>query len=272
MSRKSYFQGKVAAITGAGSGIGRALAVQLAETGCSVAIGDINEVAALQTAKMLEGKPVKVTVHPVDVADHGQVHGFAHEVVEHHGKVDIVINNAGVVLSAMLEDVAYKDLEWLLQINLWGVVYGAKEFLPYLKERPEAHLVNMSSVHGLFTNPRIGPYCISKFAVRAFSQALCQELKKTSVHVSCVHPGGIKTNLVRNGRFRRGKDPEQTREQAAQYFDRFIAWTSPERAARVILCGIRKKKKRILVGPDAHFFALLERLFPNAWQALMSLI
>ena len=151
------------------------------------------------------------------------------------------------------------------------MIYGSKAFLPHLKQQPEGHIVNISSVHGLFTNPRVGPYCTSKFAVRGFTQTLHQELKGTSVSVSCVLPGGIDTNIVLNTRIPSSDDEETEREEANRLFQKMIVHTTSEKAARIIVSGIKKRKKRIHVGYDAHIFAFLERIFPNTWQSLMSL-
>lgn len=261
---------KVAAITGAASGIGRYLAVNLADEGCAVAIADIDGDGLKETARMLEDKSVKVTTHVVDVGLHEHVHQFAYDVARLHGKVNMVINNAGVGIAASLEEITYEDFEWLLNINLWGVIYGTKAFLPHIKKQPEGHIVNISSVHGLFTNRGVGPYCTSKFAIRGFTQTLCQELKGTPIRVSCVHPGGIKTDIVRNTRVPDYYKGDRSKEETVQAFDKYIARTSPDKAARIIIKGIKKNKKRILVGYDAHIFAFLERLMPDTWQTLMS--
>lgn len=265
-------KGKVAAVTGAASGIGRCLAINLADAGCSVAMADVDAKGLEETAKMMEGKNVLVTSHVVDVSDREQVYGFAEEVVERHGKVNMIINNAGVSVSSALEDVTYEDLEWIIGINLWGVIYGTKAFLPYLKEQPEGHIVNISSVHGIFTNPRVGSYCTSKFAVRGFTQTLRQELRGSTVGVSCVHPGGIKSDIVRSTRFYESAELKRSHEEASEMFDKYIVWTSADKAARTIIAGVRKNKRRILVGPDAHIYAFLERMFPNSFQALMAYI
>ena len=269
MANGGLLTGQVAAITGAASGIGRYLAINLADEGCPVAIADVDQDGLQETARMIEDRPVKVTTHMVDVADREQVYQFAEDVVAQHGKANIIINNAGVSLATNLEEAAYEDFEWLLGINLWGVIYGSKAFLPYLKQQPEGRIVNISSVHGLFTNPGVGPYSTSKFAVRGFTQTLRQELKDTSVSVSCVHPGGIDTNIVLNARFPLSDNPEKDREEANKDFNKFIVRTTADKAARIIISGIKKKKKRILVGYDAHVFAFLERMFPNMWQTLM---
>lgn len=261
---------KVAVVTGAASGIGRYLAIHLAGEGCSVAMADLDRAGLSETAEMIKTDAVRKTIHIVDVATRDQVYQLAEDVMAQHGKVNIVINNAGVALAETLEDVTYDDLEWLLGVNLWGVIYGSRAFLPYLKQQTEAHLVNISSVHGLFTSPNVGPYCTSKFAVRGFTQTLCQELRGSTVRVSCVHPGGIKTNIVRNARFHKASKPGVTHEEAAADFDKYLAWTSANRAARIIVKGIKKNKSRILVGPDAHVYDLCQRLFPVLWQKLMA--
>ena len=263
-------RGAVAAVTGAASGIGRGLAINLAKEGCGLALADIDGDGLDQTAEMVQNNGNKVTTHVLDVADRQQVYGFADDVVAGHGKVNLIINNAGVVTADTLEDVTYEDLNWLLGINLWGVIYGSKAFLPYLKQQPESHIVNISSVNGLFTNRNNGPYCTSKFAVRGFTLTLCQELKDTTVRVSCVHPGGIKTDIVRNARFIKGADPELSHDEAVEQFDKRIAWTSADKAARIIVKGIKKNKARILVGFDAYIYALLTRLFPEMWQKLVA--
>jgi NAD(P)-dependent dehydrogenase (short-subunit alcohol dehydrogenase family) len=263
---------KVAVVTGAASGIGRSLAVNLAKEGCSVAMADVDRACLFESAEMIKSDAVRKSTHIVDVASHDQVYQFAEDVIAEHGKVNIVINNAGVALAETLEDVRYDDFEWLLGINLWGVIYGSKAFLPYLKKQPEAHIVNISSVHGLFTNPNVGPYCTSKFAVRGFTQSLCQELRGSSVWVSCVHPGGIRTNIVRNARFHKASKPGVTHEEAAAYFDKYLVWTGADRAARVIIEGIKKNKSRILVGLDAHVYDVCQRFFPVLWQRLMAFL
>lgn len=260
----------VAAVTGAASGIGRSLAIRLAREGCGLALADLDQDGLNQTIDMLNGSHVTVTTHVLDVADREQIYQFAQDVVAAHGKVNMIINNAGVALNDTLEDISYEDLNWLLGINFWGVVYGSKAFLPFLKQQPEAHIVNISSVHGLFTNPNVGAYCTSKFAVRGFTQVLCQELRETGVRVSCVHPGGIKTAIARNARFIKASDPAMTHAEAAAIFDQRIARTSADKAARIIIDGIQKNKTRILVGVDAHIYDLLQRVFPVLWQKLMA--
>ncbi len=253
---------KVAAITGAASGIGRELAVTLAEEGCNLALADIDEEGIAETISMIRNGSVNVTSRHCNVADRDNVYAFAEHVRQAHGHVDVVINNAAVMVADSLEEVSYEDFEWLMGINFWGVVYGTKAFLPYLKLRPEAHVVNMSSINGIVTTPNNGPYCIAKFAVIGFSETLLQELHGTNVRVSWVLPGGVKTNIVRNTRFRKQANPKLGREGAIEWFER-AAKTSPEQAARTIVAGIKKNKSRILVGPDAYFIDVMKRLMPT---------
>lgn len=262
---------KVAAITGAASGIGQMLAVNLSAGGCEVAISDIDAVGLQQTAEMVRKQNRKVTIHEVDVARQDHVEQFASAVVEQHGRVDMIINNAGVSLAQSVEDVTYSDFNWLMGINFWGVVYGVKAFLPYLKQQPESHIVNISSVNGFITWPNHAPYCASKFAVKGFTETLWQELRHTKVRVSCVHPGGIKTNIARNTRFYRSPGNKMNHEQAIASFEK-IAGTSSEKAAQQIITGVLKNKQRILVGPDAYVLDILTRLFPVKFVKWMAAI
>ncbi len=261
---------KVAAITGAASGIGRALAINLAEEGCHVAISDVNEAGLKETADLVRTryKNVKVTTHRVDTASREQVKLYAEDVVKAHCEVHIVINNAGVSVLETVEDVSYDDFEWIMGINLWGVVYGCKEFLPYLKKQDSAHIVNVSSVNGIFTNPNNGPYCTTKFAVRGFTETLAQELADTNVKVSCVHPGGIKTNIVNTAKFYKASDASLGRDETMAIFNRQIAKMTADKAAKIIITGIKKDKLRIMVGTDAYVYDWLKRMFPVGFQKL----
>lgn len=263
--------GKVAAITGAASGIGRALAINLAYEGCHVAISDVDGAGLKETANMIGNQNVRVSSHVVDVSNREQVERYASEVVKDHGCVHLVINNAGVSVSETLEDITYNDFEWLMNINLWGVIYGSKVFLPYLKQQDEAHIVNISSLYGIITPPCNGAYCTSKFAVRGFTETLDQELKDTPVRVTCVHPGGIKTNIARNARFYKASDRSVTRDEAVAIFDRFMTRTTADKAAKIIIKGIKKDKHRIMVGADAVILDILKRLLPVASNMLTSM-
>ncbi len=256
------FDGRVAAITGAGSGIGRALAEELARRGTHLALSDIDETGLADTVVRCEGRGVKVTSARVDVADRAAVEAWADAVVADHGKVNLIFNNAGVALGATIDAMTYDDFEWLMGINFWGVVHGTKAFLPHLRAAGEGHIVNMSSVFGLVSIPTQSAYNAAKFGVRGFTDALRIELDMEDCGVSCttIHPGGIKTNIARNARmdssveaFTGGKsDP-------ARDFHK-VAMTSPEKAARQILTAVERDKRRALIGPDAKIFDVVARL------------
>ena len=237
----------------------RPLAVNLAAQGCNVALADVDSLGLAETVGMLKATSVKATSHIVDVSKHDQVNRFAEEVVEHHGKVNVIINNAGVALSDTLADGTLEDLEWLIGINFWGVVYGTKTFLPYLFESGEGHIVNISSLGGFSTTPYLGAYCTSKFAVRGFTETLYQELKGSCVGVTCVHPGGIKTSLARNGRY--GKTTKSERDMMIKETEKLFITTS-DQAAKKVIRAIKKGKIRLIVGRDALLLYNLGRLFP----------
>lgn len=252
--------GKVCALTGAGSGIGRMLAVNLANEGCNLALADVDRQGMEETAGLV-GNKVRVSLHTVDVSEKEQVFRFADEAVKEHGGVDIIINNAGVALGDFLETVSFEDFKWLFGINFWGVVYGTKAFLPFLRKRPEGHVVNISSINGIMPNPNNGPYCASKFAVKGFTETLAQEMFGTNIRVSCVHPGWIPTNIARNARFRNSLY-SMTRDQAMAIFDEVMFRGSADHAAKTIIKGIKHNKRRILIGADAKALDLLTRFFP----------
>jgi short-subunit dehydrogenase len=257
----------VAVITGAASGIGRALAVHLAQAGASLAIADVNEAALRETAQMAAQHGVKVSTHIVDVSDNERLAQFAQEVVAEHGKATILINNAGVGLLGTIEQLSIDDIEWLMGINFRGVMYGVKHFLPILKQQPEAYILNVSSIFGIVAPPGQGAYCASKFAVRGFTEALRHELEGTNIHVATIHPGGIKTNIARNSKAGAGADTSNLKE-AAQDFDK-LARTTPEAAAECIVRGIRRNQERILIGADAKGIELLQRLMPVKYWRVM---
>lgn len=243
--------GKVVVVTGAGSGIGRALAADLAAQGCHLALADINEAGLQETATILADQDVKISIHPLDVAEKEAVHKFADSVVAEHGQVDVVINNAGVQVSATIEDVSYDDFEWLINIDMWGVAYGCKAFLPYLKQRPQACLVNISSINSSVPFEKGGPYNMAKAAVLALSETLMIELAETNVNVLSVHPGGIQTNIANSSR--------HVDEQAKKVFNKMLP-TTAEKAAADITRAIRKERSWLNVGTDAKLLMTLKRL------------
>ena len=264
---------KTVALTGAASGIGRALAIALANEGCHLALADKDMTGLEETRRLIllnahlaaDASTKKYTLHQLDVAKQQQVYDWADEVVNQHGQVDVVINNAGVTLTGSLEEMSIEDFNWVFDIVFYGVLFGTKAFLPYLRLRPEANIVNVSSVNGFFPFPDNGPYNCAKHAVKAFNQTLIQELDGSAINVTSVHPGGIQTNIVNNSRFVGACDNEDFRAAAKTSFSD-IAMTRPEKAAQLIIRGIKKDKQRLLVGYDAYLLDWLTRLFPQSFS------
>lgn len=263
------FTGKVAAITGAGSGMGRTLALQLAKEGCGLALSDINEKSLAETVEMASHTGVRVTSTKLDVSNKEAVFAWAEDTVSKHGKVNMVFNNAGVALSGTVAAVELEDYEWIMGINFWGVVYGTKAFLPYLEASGEGHIINTSSIFGLASQPLMSGYNASKFGVRGFTESLRQDLEISGscVSASCVHPGGIKTNIAKSARMNESSTAITgvDNEASIREFEKLLN-TTPEQAAKVILKGVRKNKRRILIGTDARMFELLVRIFPAFYQ------
>ncbi|MGH8430200.1 MAG: SDR family NAD(P)-dependent oxidoreductase [Solimonas sp.] len=267
------FKDKVAAITGAASGMGRELAVELAKQGCAVAISDVNEAGLAETAALARAYNVKVTAQKLDVAQRAAVYAWADQVVADHGKVNLVFNNAGVALGSTVEGMSYEDFEWLMGINFWGVVYGTKAFLPHLKAAGEGHIINTSSIFGIGGIPSQSAYNAAKFAVRGFTESLRQELDMANCGVSAtsVHPGGIKTNIAAAARFAgdmkdfTGADDVKAK---ANFEKLFI--TTANSAAQTILRAVQRDSRRVLVGPDAVVFDAVVRLLPTAYQKIVT--
>lgn len=260
--------GKIAVVTGAGSGIGRALALALSKEGARLALNDFNKQTLEETGALVEeqGGEAPLLVD-FDVADHKKMHAFAEQVASHFGQVDIMINNAGVALGKVTaEDVEYEDFEWIMGINFWGMVYGSKAFLPFLKARTEASLVNISSLFGLIGIAYQAPYCTTKFAIRGFTESLRMEMLDLSpqVCVTSVHPGGIKTKIARSARVV-GSATKKESEQLVNKFEQSFMKTTAEEAARVILKGIKKKKGQVIIGNDAKIPSLIARVLPSRY-------
>lgn len=262
------FDNKVAVVTGAGSGIGRALALDLAHRGARLALSDIDGEALTETVVLCEKLGARTVSYQLDVSDRAAMYFHADAVVSEFGRVNLVVNNAGVALGADVLDMTWDDFEWVMNIDFWGVVNGSKAFLPALIESGDGHLVNVSSVFGLMGIPGQSAYNSAKFAVRGFTEALRQEMKvaRHPVGVSCVHPGGIKTNIVANAR---GMADLGDHDAVVRRFEQ-IAVTSPTRAAKVILGGVERNKPRILIGPDARLFDLIPRVVGPRYQDILA--
>jgi NAD(P)-dependent dehydrogenase (short-subunit alcohol dehydrogenase family) len=264
----SFLQGGVAVVTGAGSGIGRALAQQLAAAGSALAIADVDEKGLTETAASLTGKQAAVSTHVLDVSDEAGVRSFAEDVVARHGRVTLLINNAGVAMIGNFEELSLDDFRWLMGINFWGVVYGVTYFLPILKQQPRAQIVNLSSVFGIIAPVGQSAYSASKFAVRGFTEAVRHELEGSSVFVSCVHPGGIHTPIAKRARL--GARASASKRQAAIDYFEMVTPTSPEAAAARILKGVEKREPRILIGRDARQIDIVQRLRPATYWNIMA--
>lgn len=262
-------ENSVAVITGAASGIGRALTLRMAQSGANLAIADLNENGLAETKRLAEQYNIKVTTHVVDVGDKEQMKIFARDVHNQHQRVTHLFNNAGVALLGDVQSISVEDIEWLMQINFWGMVHGVKFFLPILKEQPQAHIVNISSVFGLFAPPGQSAYCASKFAVRGFTESLRHELEGTHIKVSTVFPGGIKTEIANTAKIGEGATIED-KDYAVNKFNKGTLTTS-EKAAEIIVRGMIKGKPQIFIGNDAHISEKLVRLFPvGYWNILKS--
>lgn len=261
----------VAVVTGAASGIGRALAVRLAAEGAQLAICDVNKTELEETAQLAlktAARPgVKISTHMVDVSDRERMQAFVGEVVAEHGRAHLVINNAGVGMGGTVEELAVEDFEWLMGVNFWGVIYGTKMFLPVLRQQPRGHIVNISSVFGIVAPPGHSAYAASKFAVRGFTESLRHELKGSHITVTAVHPGGIRTNIARKARAGAGADPAVI-EREIQTFDK-VAKTLPETAADVIVRGVMNDKEKILIGSDAWIIDKVQRLMPVRYWSIL---
>jgi len=264
-------RGASAAITGAAGGIGRALALELVSRGAaSLALADRDE-AGLKAVASEIGARAKVTTHKVDVGVPDDIKAFAQAAIAAHPSLNILVNNAGVALLGQFHEVDQAQMEWLININFWGVVHGTRAFLPHLSLKPEAHIVNLSSIFGIIAPPGQTAYCAAKFAVRGFSESLRHELAMANspVKLSVVHPGGVLTNIMRNSRTGAGITDNARRAESIDRFDA-IAKTTPPVAAQCIITGIEKNQPRILIGNDARFMDLLQRFRPATYWAVLA--
>ncbi|TXM60029.1 SDR family NAD(P)-dependent oxidoreductase [Methylobacterium sp. WL120] len=264
-------ENRTAVVTGAASGIGRALAVGLAARGCNLALADRNVAGLEETEQVIATNRVRISRHALDVADREAVAALPAAVEAAHGGLDLLVNNAGVAVGGTFDDVTEADFEWLFEINFWGVVRMTRAFLPLLRAQPEARIVNLSSLYGLIAPPGQTAYAASKFAVRGFSQALAHELAGSSVGVTVVHPGGVATSVADSARLPAHMTPDEAaRGRAAA---NSLLKLPPERAAAIILAAVERRQGRVLVGTDAKLVALIERLVPvSYWSLIQKLI
>jgi NAD(P)-dependent dehydrogenase (short-subunit alcohol dehydrogenase family) len=261
--------GKVVVITGAGSGIGRALALDIAARGGLLALSDWDEVGLMETAALVQSTANReVRTDKLDVRDRDAMRGYAASVARDLGRVNVIVNNAGVALHGDFEEVSYDDFEWVMDVDFWGVVHGTKEFLPHLISSGDGHVVNISSLFGLMGMPGQTAYNAAKFGVRGFTEALRTEMlvSRHPVQVTCVHPGGIRTAIARNARATASHD----QAQVARHFDTKLARMTPERAAAVIVAGILADRPRVVVGADAKVLDVLVRLVGPRYQRVVA--
>ncbi|CAI3143048.1 Putative oxidoreductase SadH [Acinetobacter calcoaceticus] len=270
---KSFNQ-KVAAITGAGSGIGQQLAILLAQQGAHLALSDVSDQGLAETLSLVKQYSVKVTLTKLDVSNQQAVREWAANSFKDHGKINLIFNNAGVALASTVEGMSYEEMEWIFNINFWGVVYGTKEFLPYLKQSGEGHVINISSLFGLTAQPSQSAYNATKFAVRGFTESLRQELnmQNNGLSATCVHPGGIRTNIANSARMSEsirslGMNPAK----ASRSFNKVLK-TPPEEAAKIILEAVKNNKARILIGNDAKILDLIQRITPTHYSQVLNFL
>jgi NAD(P)-dependent dehydrogenase (short-subunit alcohol dehydrogenase family) len=277
------FKNRTAVITGAASGIGRAIAVSLARRGCHLALADVNDAGLSETARMARSAQTdptnhsaqrnapRISQHQLDVADRRAVAAFPQVVIAAHPGVDILVNNAGVAVGGMFEAVSEEDFEWLFEINFWGVVRMTRAFLPLLRKSDDARVVNLSSIYGIISPPGETSYSASKFAVRGFSNSLRHELTDSKIGVTVVHPGGIATSIADNARVPKDMPPQEIARRRA--LAKKALTMPPATAGEIIVKGIERRSARVLVGNDAKFLALLERLAPiSYWKMFMRLL
>jgi len=260
-------KGGVAVVTGAASGIGAELARQLAAKGCDLALADRNAEPLAAVTAEARAKGVKVTEHVLDVADRKALAALPGAVLAEHGRITLLVNNAGVALMGRFDQIPLADFEWLMDINFWAPVRLTHAFLPVLLKQPKAHIVNISSVFGLLAPPGQAPYVASKFGVRGFSESLRHELDGTRIKLTVVHPGGIKTAIAANARVPSSIDPALAKEATEKFASMFL--TSAKTAAATILRGVDRQAPRVLIGPDARFIDVVQRLAPARYWSLM---
>jgi NAD(P)-dependent dehydrogenase (short-subunit alcohol dehydrogenase family) len=264
-------ENRTAVVTGAASGIGRAIAVSLARRGCHLALADIDESGLSGTVDLIASNRIRISRHKLDVANREAVAAFPQTVKAAHPGVDVLVNNAGVALGGYFQDVSEDNFEWLFNINFWGVVRMTRAFMPLLQASDDARLVNISSLYGLIAPPGQTAYSASKFAVRGFSEALRRELRGSKVGITVVHPGGVATSIANNARSPAKATPEEV--AAAKAYTNKMLRMPPAQAGEIIVNGIERRKPRVLVGSDAKFMSIIERLMPvTYWNLITKLV
>jgi NAD(P)-dependent dehydrogenase (short-subunit alcohol dehydrogenase family) len=269
MAKRMRLEGRTAVITGAGGGIGRAIAVSLARRRCHLALADIDEAGMAGTADIVRDYGIRLTLHRLDVADRAAVADFPAQVVSAHTGVDVLVNNAGVALGGTFEQVSDEDFEWLFEINFWGAVRMTRALLPALRQSGDARIVNLSSVFGLVAPPEQVAYAASKFAVRGFSEALRHELEGSGVGVTVVHPGGVATSIAEKARVPAGVSAEEIERRHERF--RKLLRLPPEIAGETIVRGIERRKSRVLVGSDARLISMIARILPVSYWKVLAL-
>lgn len=269
------FHNKVAAITGAASGMGRELALELAQRGCHLSLSDVNMAGLAATVELArQANPkVKITFTKVDTANRDSVYAWAEQTAADHGRINLIFNNAGVALSTLLEKVKREDFEWIMNINFWGVVWGTQAFMPHLRASGDGHVINTSSLFGLLSAPFNGCYNASKFAVRGYTEALRLELEMVAAPVSatCVHPGGIRTSIAKSARIDENMQAVTglDREESIKRFDKMLDMTTARSAALEILRAVEKNKRRVVIGADAKLLDMVVRVLGSWYQPLV---
>jgi short-subunit dehydrogenase len=260
--------GRTAVITGAANGIGRAIALSLAQRGCHLALADVDEPGLAHTADLAQSHRVRVSQHTIDVADRAAVANFPNAVTAEHPGVDVLVNNAGVAAGGTFDRISEDDFEWLFDINFWGVVRMTRAFLPLLRKSDDARIVNLSSIYGVIAPPEQTAYSASKFAVRGFSEALRHELIDSNIGVTVVHPGGVATSIAEKARV----PADATEDEIARRLERYrkLLTLAPEIAGEAIVRGIERRQSRVLVGSDAKVISVIARLLPASYWKLLA--